>query len=65
MKDYGLAFIYAEEKKDARIRAYLDKNLVKNRAIAKADDLTRYVAQILKIPDSMKNQTAAIVDPDG
>ncbi|XP_067936891.1 E3 ubiquitin-protein ligase rnf213-alpha-like [Watersipora subatra] len=30
VKDYGLAFIYAEEKRDARIRAYLDKYLVKN-----------------------------------
>ena len=62
VKDYGLAFIYAEEKRDARIRAYLDKHLVKTPEYAKLPQLQKYVEQLLMIPDSV-SQSACTVDP--
>ncbi|XP_067936897.1 E3 ubiquitin-protein ligase rnf213-alpha-like [Watersipora subatra] len=59
VKDYGLAFIYAEEKRDARIRAFLDKNIVKNCQPAKLAVLREYVENSLKVPKDNLS-----VDPD-
>ncbi|XP_067936895.1 E3 ubiquitin-protein ligase rnf213-alpha-like [Watersipora subatra] len=50
VKDYGLAFVYAEEKRDARIRAFLDKNVVKNCRQANLAVLREYVGNSLKLP---------------
>ena len=60
---YGLAFIYDEEVKDARIRAYLDKQLVRNFAYADKDRLKAYVQGILKVPEEVTT-TACCMDKD-
>jgi len=60
---YGLAFLYAEEAKDARIRSYLDKNLVKNVKLAPMADLAAYVEKLLKLPDSVRS-SASLADPN-
>ena len=60
VKDYGLAFIYAEEKRDARIRAYLDKHLIKKPDYTELSTISQYVMKILKVPES--KQSACVVD---
>ena len=60
--EYGLAFVYDKEYKDARIRAYLDKYLIKNPDIIKMEKLKAYVEQILTIPRSVTT-TASYADP--
>ncbi|XP_067936886.1 E3 ubiquitin-protein ligase rnf213-alpha-like [Watersipora subatra] len=63
VKNYGLAFLYAEEKRDARIRAILESYLVKNPAQADIQQLQKYLAKtLLKIPSRTKS--AGKVDPD-
>ena len=62
VKQYGLAFIYAEEKRDARIRAYLDKHLVKNVQLTAHDKLRDYVQEILTVPQEIR-LSASTVDP--
>ena len=59
---YGLAFVYAKEEKDARIRAYLDKHLAKNCSLAEESKLKDYVNSILRVPESVQ-KTASCVDP--
>ena len=59
VKDYGLAFIYAEERKDARIRTYLDKNIVKNAQLADVPKLSKYIKKVLLLPESV-----VTYDPD-
>ena len=61
VKDYGLAFIYAEERRDARIRSYLDKNVVKNYQITELTQLCQYVKKVLLLPSTYSMATA---DPD-
>lgn len=61
--NYGIAFIYDDEFKDARIRAYLDKHLVKNHAITTVRRLTDYVANILAGPSSV-SESACAADPN-
>lgn len=63
VKTSGLAFIYAEEKKDARIRAYLDKHLVKNMQLTEPERLQSYVQKILTLPDNVR-LSACSVDPN-
>ena len=63
VKTYGLAFIYAEEVKDARIRAYLDKQLARNCQLADVTSLKDYVCRLLHVPWSVA-KTASTVDPD-
>ena len=60
---YGLAFIYDEEVKDARIRAYLDRQLVRNFEYADKDRLKAYVQSILKVPEEVTT-TACCMDKD-
>lgn len=62
-KDYALIFIYAEEAKDARIRAYFDKQLVKNAQPAKPEVLEQYVQRILQLPAGTQ-KSACLEDPD-
>mgnify|MGYP001803125186 CR=1 FL=1 len=63
LKKYGLAFIYAEEKRDARIQAYLDKHLVKNMHLTEPEALQDYVQKILTLPEDVK-LSACSVDQD-
>ena len=63
VKNYGLAFIYAEEAKDARIRAYLDKQLVKNWQLAEQPCLRKYVQKILHVSKALP-KTACCVDSE-
>ncbi|XP_067936885.1 E3 ubiquitin-protein ligase rnf213-alpha-like [Watersipora subatra] len=60
---YGLAFIYSEEVKNARIRTYLDKYLVKNVEVAPLENLKTYVSKNLTVPSSV-TPTASSADPD-
>jgi len=62
-KDYGLALIYAEEVREARIRAYLDKYLVKNPMLADKKKLTAYVTRILTVPPDVL-VSACHIDPE-
>ena len=62
VKSYGLAFIYAEEKRDARIRAYLDRYHVKNVKLSTPAKLKKYVQGILRFPDEVA-LSASSVDP--
>ena len=48
--------------KEARIRAYLDKYLVKHSELAAEDKLRDYVLQMLTVPDSV-TKTACSTDP--
>lgn len=59
--DYGLAFIYSSRAKDARIKAYLDKNLVRNPIIADKRDIAAYVERIMK-HSNMDIRSASEVD---
>ena len=63
VKNYGLAFIYAEEKRDARIRAYLDKHLIKNPVPAELEDIRNYVKKVLT--EHRSEKSACDVDRDG
>ena len=62
VKTYGLAFLYAQEKRDARIRAYLDKHVKKNVELATPPKLRQYVQKILTLPRNV-NQSPCTVDP--
>lgn len=62
IKSYGLAFIYAKEEKDSRIKAYLDKYLVKDSPIVDDLHLQKYVKGILTISNHSKS--ACCVDKD-
>ena len=62
VKTYGLAFLYAQEKRDARIRAYLDKHVKKNVELATPTKLRQYVQKILTLPQNV-NQSPCTVDP--
>ena len=61
VKDFGLAFIYASEAKDSRIRAYLDRQLVRNAVPSDLKTLAAYVAKITTIPSQI-SRSAADVD---
>lgn len=63
VKTYGLAFIYAREKKDARIRAYLDQHLAKNVELSDEAELRQYVLEMLRLPEDVK-LSACSVDYD-
>ena len=60
---YGLAFIYDEKVKDARIKAYLDKQLVRNFSYADKNKLKAYVQGILEVPEEL-TATNYSIDPD-
>ncbi|XP_067940324.1 E3 ubiquitin-protein ligase rnf213-alpha-like [Watersipora subatra] len=59
---YGLAFIFAAEAKDARIKTYLDKQLVRHWQPADEVKLKAYVKHLLHAPESIV-KTACYVDP--
>lgn len=63
VKSYGLAFFYAQEKRDARIRAYLDKHLAKNVEISGEAELRQYVLQMLRLPNNVQ-LSPCLVDCD-
>ena len=60
---YGLVFIYPEEVKDAKIRSYLDKYLVKSAEIAEKGRITQYVLRMLRVSPDVEH-TCGSVDPD-
>lgn len=47
IENYGLAFLYAEEAKDARIKAYLDKHLIREHTLAEITEIKEYTQRIL------------------
>jgi len=61
VKDYGLAFICAEEKRNARICLYLGNHLVKNPLLTDLHTLSHYVLQMLTVPEKV-TKTACSVD---
>ena len=63
VKNYGLAFICAEEVKGARIRAYFAKQLVRDWHLTEESNLRSYVQRILRVPETLSN-TACRVDPE-
>ena len=58
--DLGVAFIYAEEARDTRIRVYLDKYLVRDVMPPSPQELQNYVMKILR---SDRATSACDVDP--
>jgi len=58
---FGLAFIYDECAKNSRIRAYLDKYLLRNVQITDVKKLKSYVQELLTTNVQM---SACCVDPE-
>lgn len=58
----GLVFLYAKEDSNARIRAYLDKYLVKTASLLEPEQLRDYVST--RIFHSDTDTSASIVDTD-
>lgn len=61
-KQFGLIFLYAKEEPNARIRAYLDKYLVKTASQLDQDQLKEYVLN--RIFSQKSGDSASTVDPD-
>ena len=62
VENYGLAFIYAEEAKDARIKSYLDKHLTRDSRLAEMSRLKAYVMEILTSRSHSADSAASCVD---
>lgn len=62
IESYGLAFIYAEEAKDARIKSYLDKHLTRDSRLDDMSNLKAYVSRILISRTLNCNSAASCVD---
>lgn len=61
-KNFGVAFIYDEEAKDARIVALLDNYLIKQHSMCCKESLCQFVKRGLSVPSGVKS--ACQVDPD-
>lgn len=59
--NFGLCFIYAEENKGARIRAHLDKHLLRDVTPVDLPKLQDYVKHITRVEEGVKS--ASSVDP--
>ena len=62
VQNYGLAFIYDEQSRDARIKAYLDRHLIGFHPIAEISNIRDYVHMILAARTSAHDVTASCVD---
>ena len=62
VQNYGLAFIYDEQSRDARIKAYLDKHLIGFHPMAEISKIRDYVQMILAARSSSYDFTASSVD---
>ena len=62
VQDYGLAFIYDEQVRDARIKAYLDRHLIGFHPLAEIPKIRGYVHKILAARTSAHDASASCVD---